>query len=61
MGQNVAKYRYPNEKWWWFSFGGDVVIQSAWVLYRSNKDKGDESLFFLVFRKHVVNMFFLKY
>ena len=39
----------------------DVVIQGAWVLYRINKDKGDESLPLLAFRKHVVNVIFLKY
>ena len=39
----------------------DVVIQGAWVLYRINKDKGDESLPLLAFRRHVVNIIFLKY
>ena len=39
----------------------DVVIQGAWVLYRINKDKGNESLHLLAFRRHVVNVIFLKY
>ena len=40
----------------------DVVLRGAWVLYyRINKDEGDESLPFLVFRRHVVNAIFLKY
>ena len=39
----------------------DVVIQGAWVLYRIYKGKGDESLLFLAFRRHVVNVIFLKY
>ena len=39
----------------------DVVIQGAWVLYRINRDKGDESLPLLAFRRHVVNVIFLKY
>ena len=39
----------------------DAVIQCAWVLYRINKDKGDESLPLLAFRRHVVNIIFLKY
>ena len=39
----------------------DVVIQGAWVLYRINKDKGYESVPFLAFRRHVVNVIFLKY
>ena len=39
----------------------DVVIQGAWVLYRINKDKGDDSLPLLAFRRHVVTVFFLKY
>ena len=39
----------------------DVVPQGAWVLYRINKDKGDESLPFVVFRRHIGNAIFLKY
>ena len=39
----------------------DVAIQGAWVLYRINKDKGDESLPLLAFRRHVINVIFLKY
>ena len=39
----------------------DVVIQGAWVLYRINRDKGDESPPLLAFRRHVVNVIFLKY
>ena len=39
----------------------DVVFQGAWVLYRFKKDEGDESLSFLVFRRHIVNAVFLKY
>ena len=39
----------------------DVVIQDAWVLYRINNDKGDESLPVLAFRRHYVNVIFLKY
>ena len=38
-----------------------VVIQIAWVLYRINKDKADESLPLLEFRRNVVNAIFLKY
>ena len=39
----------------------DVVLNGAWVLYRVNKDEGDESLPFLVFRRHIVHVIFLKY
>ena len=39
----------------------DVVIQGAWLLYRINKDKVDESLPLLGFRRNVVNVIFLKY
>ena len=51
------------KKWWSFPFVWmvDVLIQGAWVLYRNNKDKGDASLHLLAFRRHVVNMIFLKY
>ena len=39
----------------------DVVIQVASVLNRINKDKGDDSLPLQEFRRHVVNVIFLKY
>ena len=39
----------------------DVVLQGAWVLYRVRKDEDDESLPLLVFRRHIVDAFFLKY
>ena len=39
----------------------DVVLQGVWVLYRINKDEGDESLPVLAFRRDVVNAIFLKY
>ena len=39
----------------------DVVPQGAWVLYHINKDEGDETLPFLVFRRHTVYAIFLKY
>ena len=38
-----------------------MPIQGAWILYRINKDKGDESLSLLTFRRHAVNVIFLKY
>ena len=38
-----------------------IPIQGAWILYRINKDKGDESLPLLTFRRHAVNVIFLKY
>ena len=38
----------------------DAILQGAWVLYRFNKDEGDESLPLLIFRRHVVNEIFLK-
>ena len=51
------------KKLWWFLFVWmvDVVIRVAWVLNRINKDKGDESLPLQEFRRHVVNVIFLKY
>ena len=39
----------------------EVVPQGAWVLYRINKDEGDESLPFLVLLRHIVTAIFLKY
>ena len=49
------------KKWWWFLFVWmvDVVIHGAWVLYRINKNKGDEPL--VAFRWHVASVIFLKY
>ena len=51
------------KKRWWFPLVlmVDVVIQGARVLYRINKDKGDESLPLLTFRRQIVNVIFLKY
>ena len=51
------------KKWRWVQFVWivNVVLQSAWVLCRINKDEGDESLTLLAFRWHVVNAIFLKY
>ena len=50
-------------KRWWFPFVWmvDVVIQGAWVLYRIDNDKGNESLPLLAFRRHFVNVIFLKH
>ena len=39
----------------------DVVIQGAWVFYCIYKGTGDESLPILAFRRHAVNVIFLKY
>ena len=39
----------------------DVFLQSVWVLYRINKDEGDESLPLPAFRRDVVNAIFMKY
>ena len=58
MEKNVAKYLYPNEKMVVLVWMIDVVIQSAWVLSRINKDKGNESLLLLAFWRHVVNAIF---
>ena len=63
--QSVANYRIGirMRKWWWIPFVWmvDVVLQGAWVLYRVRKDEDDESLPLLVFRRHTVDAFFLKY
>ena len=37
----------------------DVVLQGAWVLYRLNKNEGDEPLPLLDFRRDVNGNFFL--
>ena len=49
-------------KYWWFPFFStvDVVFQGVRVLYRINKDEGDDSLLLQAFRRDVVNDF-LKY
>ena len=39
----------------------DVVVQGVWLLHHINKDEGDEYLPLLAFRRHVVNVIFLKY
>ena len=54
---------YPDEKMMVLlvCLNGRCCTQGAWVLYRINKDEDDESLLFLVFRRHIVNAVFLKY
>ena len=63
MDQNVARYWYPNEKLLVFAvyLNGRCCYQVAWVLYGVNKDKGDESLTLLAFRRNVINVIFLEY
>ena len=65
MDQNMAKYRIGIwiKKWWVSPFVWmiDVVLQVVWILYRINKDEGDESLPLLVIRRDTVNAIFLKY
>ena len=39
----------------------DVVLQGVLVLYRINKNEGDEYLPLLAFRSDVANAVFLKY
>ena len=39
----------------------DVVLKGVQVLYRINKDEGNESIPLLPFRQDVVNATFLKY
>ena len=39
----------------------DVVLQGGRVLYRINKDEGDESLPFLIFLRYIVNAIFMKH
>ena len=39
----------------------DVFLQGTRILHRINKDEGNESLTFLVFWRHIVNVTFLKY
>ena len=60
MDQKAAKYWYQNEKWWWLPFVSmvDVVLQGACVLYRINKDEGDESLPLLAFQRQLLMQFF---
>ena len=54
MDQNVAKYKIGirMKKWWWSPFVEiDVALQVVCVLYRINKDEGDdESLPLQAFR-----------
>ena len=52
-----------NKKWWWFPFACmiDVVLQAVWKLDLINKDKGDEYMSFLAFRRDITSAIFLKY
>ena len=44
--------------WFWFVWIVEIVFQGAWVLYRINKYKGDESLLLLAFWRHDNSNFF---
>ena len=48
------------KKLWWFPFVWMVhfLIQCAWMLHLINKDKGNESLALIAFRRHFVNVIF---
>ena len=52
--QNVNKYRISirTKKWWWplFSWGIDVTIQNAWLLFRASHPRWS----LLEFRRYVV-------
>ena len=54
---------YPDEKMVVLPacLNGRCCSSGAWVLYRVNKDEGDKSLPFLIFRRHIVNTIFLIY
>ena len=47
------------KKWWWFPFVWmiDAIIQGGWVLYRINKNKGDDSLPLRAFWRHTVKTY----
>ena len=64
MDQCVANSRIGiRMKTWWcspFVWKVDVVLPGARILYYVNKDGGDKSLLYLVFRRHTVNAI-LKY
>ena len=47
--------------WFWFVWIVGIVFQGAWVLYRINKYKGNESLLLLTFWRHDNTVIFLKY
>ena len=39
----------------------NVALKGVWVLYCRNSDNGDESLYFLTFRRDEANAIFLEY
>ena len=65
MDQNLTKYWYPNEQMavvpvcvnGRFCYSGCM----GYCIKLTDKDKGDESLLLLAFRRLVVNVIFLKY
>ena len=42
-------------------WNGRCCSSGVWVVYRIERDEGDESLPLLVFRRHIANAIFLKY
>jgi len=63
--QNIATYRIATKtkKWWWalFVWIPDMVVQNAWLLYRSNKEADDPNLDLLAFRREIVDVYLKKY
>ena len=56
MDRSMVNYRIGiwMKNWWWSTIVWmvDVALQGAWKVHHVNKDEGDESLPFQVFRRH---------
>ena len=62
--QNVAAYRIciRGKKWWsLFAWIPDMVMQNAWLIYRTYKQDDDVIYDLLSFRREIVNAYIVKY
>ncbi|RZB41560.1 DDE Tnp 1 7 domain containing protein, partial [Asbolus verrucosus] len=62
IDENIDRCRIPirSKKWWWanFAFCIDTSVHNAWQIYGRNPDN---KLDYLHFRRHIVQVYFLKY
>ena len=62
--QNIATYwiAIKIKTWWWafFPWIPDMVLQNVWILYRINTQTQDPNLYFLVFRREIVDIYLKK-
>ena len=63
--QNVAAYRVlmRTKKWWWplFAYCIDIMVHSAWILYRKTLSHQEQLLDLLAFRCEIVHVYLMRH